>query len=130
MSATSYSDLFLFLLLKVFDVYQVMPGEVPLHTSACPLGLAWASPGSPRGCSCPSRPRDRTALGGKQAGQGPLAALVLAEKGFPPAGVHGVRTIPIALKIILLFSTYLQSAVQTLFNDSVIARGKSWQREG
>lgn len=51
MSATSYSNLFLFLSLKMFDVYQMLPGEVPLHTTVCHLGLAWASPASPRGCS-------------------------------------------------------------------------------
>lgn len=32
-SATSYSDLFLFPLLKMTDVYQTVPGEVPPHTS-------------------------------------------------------------------------------------------------
>lgn len=57
--------------------------------------------------------------------QGALAVLLLTERGFPQLG-----TSPITFKRILVFSTYLQSAVQTLINDSVIARGKSWQREG
>lgn len=34
MGAASYSDLFLFPLLNMFDAYPVAPGEEPLHTSA------------------------------------------------------------------------------------------------
>lgn len=97
-----------------------LPGlRLPAHGAAAGLLLPLRTQGPGPSCS-----------GGKRAGQGVPAALLLAERGFPPAGVHGVRTNPIASTIILLFSTYLQSAVQTLINDSVIARGKSWQREG
>lgn len=52
--------------------------------------------------------------------------LCSSQRGASPQ--PGTR--PITFKRILVFSTYLQSAVQTLINDSVIARGKSWQREG
>lgn len=80
MSAMSYSDLFLFLLLKMFDVYQTMAGEVQLHTPACSSGLIWASPAvgllQTQGW-CHS--------GDNRARQGLLAALVLAERGFPLA---------------------------------------------
>lgn len=84
-SATSYSDLFLFPLLGVFDVY-----------------------------------------GTQEMGQaGSTGSSATHREGFPQPGTR-----PITFKRILVFSTYLQSAVQTLINDSVIARGKSWQREG
>lgn len=61
----------------------------------------------------------------QEMGQAGSTVLLLTERGFPQLG-----TSPITFKRILVFSTYLQSAVQTLINDSVIARGKSWQREG
>lgn len=92
------------------------------------LGFPWQPAGLLRGCSCPWGRGDPYCPGGPTGGQGPLPARALAERGFPLAGAHAVRTIPITFKIILLFSTYLESAVQTLIKDSVIARRKSRQR--
>lgn len=45
MSATSYSDLFLFPLLKMFDVHQVMSGSAASHL-CLPLG-SQAAPAPP-----------------------------------------------------------------------------------
>lgn len=69
MSATSYSDLFLFPLLEMFDVHRV---TLLLHTSACPWGLA-ACGAAPR-LLLPLRPQGPTCSTGKRAGQGALAA--------------------------------------------------------
>lgn len=44
MGAASYSDLFLFPLLNMLDVYPMVPGEELLHTSASDI---WALPGCP-----------------------------------------------------------------------------------
>lgn len=82
-----------FLLLKMFDVCQTMPGEVLLHTSPCHLGLAWASPGSPRGCSraapAPGDAGTLTAQGGRQEGRDPCPLWPL-QRGASPRLVHAL----------------------------------------
>lgn len=76
-----------------------------------PIGLV----GLPQGCSCPSAPQDLTGLGTHE-----LGTLAL-QRGASPPQPAGVRMIPIAFEITLLFSAYLPSAVQALINGSVIA---------
>jgi len=107
----------------MFDVYQMAPGEVLLHTSACRSGLAWPSP------AAPAPPNPGAAPGGTRAGSGPSSSGPCRE-GLPPAGVHDARAIPTACKTILLFSTYLQSAVQTLINDSCYGLGEELAEGG